>query len=123
MAMRFIKASTFKRTVKVKLASPDKPDQFAHGQFIATFHKPKMEELEELTNSGSRGEDESRLAPIRHCLTRFLSGVEGIDDESGEKMDAGAQLEIVLSEAELAIPAHAEFWRAINSMAEVKKGN
>lgn len=123
MGIKFIRSSTFKRTVKVKLASPDKPDQFAHGAIVATFRKPTLEELEELTSAGNRGEEESRLAPIRHCLNKFLTGVEGIGDETGTDHEAAEQLAIGSSEAEFAIPTHAEFWRCINSMAEVKKGN
>lgn len=123
MGIRFIKEATFKRTVKVKLASADKPDQYAHGSYVATFRKPTLEELEELTSSGNRGEEESRLAPIRQCLTKFLVGAEGIGDEGGSDRDAAEQVSIATNEAEFALPTHGEFWRCVNAMAEVKKGN
>lgn len=90
---------------------------------VATFRKPTLEELEELTSSGNRGEEESRLAPIRQCLTKFLVGAEGIGDEGGSDRDAAEQVSIATNEAEFALPTHGEFWRCVNAMAEVKKGN
>lgn len=122
MGIRFVKTDTFKRTVKVKIMSPDRPDQHAHGTFIANYRRPSMEELEQLT-AVNNGEQESRLSVIRDVLSKQLASVEGIDAEDGSKLSESEQLDIVMNAAEFTIPAHVEFWRAINSMAEVKRGN
>lgn len=122
MALKLKRSATIKRTIRVKIGSPEKADQVAHGSFLVNFRKPKMDELEELTRI-NRGEEESRLEPIRECLSKFVESVEGIQAEDGGEMSGDEQLEIVLNEAEFAIPTHVDFWRFVNSLAEVKKGN
>lgn len=101
--MRLIETNRFKKTVKVMVPDPNKPDVTRPHSFVAEFETMTREELEQFVAAGKS---------VSELLDKILVSVEGIEDANGEKMDAAAALELVKRNVLTSVACRDVFWES-----------
>lgn len=135
MSLTYKRTSQFTRTVEVSLTG-ENADKPIEGSFKAQYEHIAAAEvtrfLDRLRALGATVDDDGnavqpasleRLLGTQHeFIKRVLKGVEDIGDEDGQKLDADAQLAIVLEDQEMWMPALAKFLETYNGAARKNGG-
>ena len=101
--MRIEETTTFKKTVKVMVPDPTKPDVTRPHSFVAEFQTMTREDLEAFVAAGKS---------VSELLDKILLSVEGIEDADGNKMDPDRALELVKRNTLTSVACRDVFWEA-----------
>lgn len=84
-AMKFLKTTTFKRTVKCGVPHPDKVDEFVDVKFVAELRLISQEEVEALVRTVENATtDAEREKSTQAFFDHVVVSIAEIDDETKE---------------------------------------